>query len=69
MGQTINKERGFMCVCLCSSVDIYDELQALHAGDVRPPEGKSAAPEGPDGEIRGRRGSLIRMHDMMHGPP
>ena len=42
-----------------------DELQALHAGAVRPPEGKSAAPEGADGEIRGgSRGSSIRMHDM-----
>ena len=41
-----------------------DELQALHAGAVRSPEGKSAAPEGPDGEIRGSRGSHKRMHNM-----
>ena len=41
-----------------------DELQALHAGTFRPPEGKSAASEGPDGEVRGSRGSLIRMRDM-----
>ena len=30
----------------------------------RPKEGKSAAPEGPDGEIRGSEGSPIRMRDM-----
>ena len=41
-----------------------DELQALQAGTTRPPEGKSAASEGPDGEVRGSRGSLIRMRDM-----
>ena len=29
------------------------ELQALHAGAVRPPEDKSTAPEDPDTEIRG----------------
>ena len=40
------------------------ELQALQAGTVRSPEAKSAASEGPDGEVRGSRGSLIRMHDM-----
>ena len=28
-----------------------DELQALHAGAVRPPQGKSAASEGPDGKV------------------
>ena len=33
-------------------------LQALQAGAVRPPEGKSAASE------RGNRGSLVRMRDM-----
>ena len=41
-----------------------DGLQALQAGAVRPPEGKSAASEGPDGEVRGSRGSLVRMRDM-----
>ena len=41
-----------------------DGLQALNAGAVRSPEGKSAAPESPDGEVRGSRGSLIRMRDM-----
>ena len=41
-----------------------DNLQALHAGAVQPPEGKSAAPEDPDGEVRGRTSSLIRMCDM-----
>ena len=40
-----------------------DELQALHAGAVRPPEGKSAAPEGLVGEVRGSRGSLIRVRN------
>ena len=44
-----------------------DELQALYAGAVRPPEGKSVAPEGPNGEVRGSRGSLIWMRDM--NPP
>ena len=38
-----------------------DELQALNVRAVRPPEGKSAAPEGPDGGTRGCRGSPIRM--------
>ena len=38
-----------------------DELQALQAGTVRLPEVKSAASEGPDGEVRGSRGSLVRM--------
>ena len=41
-----------------------DEIQALQAGTVRPTEGKSAASDGPDGEVRGSRGSLIRMRDM-----
>ena len=41
-----------------------DELPALHAGALRSPEGKSAVLEGPDGEIRGSRGSPIRMRDM-----
>ena len=41
-----------------------DGLQALHAGAVRPPEGKSSASESPDDEVRGSRGSLIRMRDM-----
>ena len=42
-----------------------DKLQAPQVGTVRPPEGKSAASEGPDGEVRGSRGSLIiRMCDM-----
>ena len=47
-----------------------DELQALQGGTVRPPEGKFTASEGPDGEVRGRRGSLIRMRDMdpLEGP-
>ena len=39
-------------------------LQALHAGSVRSTEDKSAAPEGPDGEMRGSRGSPIGMHDI-----
>ena len=39
-----------------------DEPQSLQAGTVRPPEGISS--EGPDGEVRGSRGSLIRMRDM-----
>ena len=39
-------------------------LQALQAGTVRPPEGKPAASEGPDGEVRGSRSSLARMRDM-----
>ena len=37
-----------------------DELQALRGGAVRPPEGKSTSPEGPDGEIH---------TDARHGPP
>ena len=41
-----------------------NKLQALHTGAVRPPKGKSAAPEDPDGEFRGSKGSLIRMRDM-----
>ena len=41
-----------------------DGLQALQAGTVQPPEGKPAASEGPDGEVRGSRSSLVRMHDM-----
>ena len=42
-----------------------DGLQALNAVALRPPEGKSVATrEGPDGEVRGSRGSLIRMRDM-----
>ena len=41
-----------------------DGLQALQAGTVRPPEGKPAASEGPDGEVRGSRSSLVRMRDM-----
>ena len=42
-----------------------DGLQALQAGTVRPPEGKPAAPEGADGEVRGSsRSSLVRMRDM-----
>ena len=41
-----------------------DGLPALKAGAVRPPEGKSAASEGPGGEVRGSRGSLVRMRDM-----
>ena len=39
-------------------------LQALQAGTVRPPGGKPAASEGPDGEVRGSRSSLVRMRDM-----
>ena len=38
--------------------------QALHAGAVRPPEGKCAAPEGPNCEIRSSRGFSIRMRDV-----
>ena len=42
-----------------------DGLQAQHGGAVRLPEGRSAAPEGPDGDIRGgSRNSRIRMRDM-----
>ena len=41
-----------------------DELQVLRAGAVRPPEGKPAAPEGPEGEIRGSGGFPIRIHDI-----
>ena len=41
-----------------------DEIQALQAGTVRSSEGKSAASQGPDGEVRGSRGSLMRMRDM-----
>ena len=40
------------------------ELQALHAGAVRPPEGMCAAHEGLDGEIRGCRDYPLRMRDM-----
>ena len=35
-----------------------DGFQALQAGAVRPPEGKSTASEGPDGEVRGSRGVM-----------
>ena len=38
-----------------------DGLRALQAVTVRPPESKPAASEGPDGEVRGSRGSLIQM--------
>ena len=41
-----------------------DGLQALQAGTARPPEGKPAASEGADGEVRGSRSSLVRMRDM-----
>ena len=41
-----------------------DELQALHVGAVRPPEGESAALVGPDGEPRGSRSYPIRLRDM-----
>ena len=41
-----------------------NELQALQDETVRPPEGKSAASEGPDGEVLGSRGSLMRMRAM-----
>ena len=45
-----------------------DELQPLHAGAVPPLDlGKSAAPESPDGEIRGSRDSPVRIRDMV--PP
>ena len=33
-------------------------------GAVRLPEGKPASPSSPDGEVRGSRGSLVRMRDM-----
>ena len=41
-----------------------DGFQALQAGTVGPPEGKPAASEGADGEVRGSRSSLVRMRDM-----
>ena len=41
-----------------------DGFQALQAGTVRPPEGKPAASEGADGEVRGSRSSLVRMRDV-----
>ena len=41
-----------------------DGLQALQAGTVRPPEGKPAASEGPDGEVRGSLSTLVRRRDM-----
>ena len=46
------------------------ELQALQAGTVRPPEGQLTAPEGPDSEIGGSKGSPIRMRDLdpSYGP-
>ena len=40
------------------------ELQAFDAGIVRPLEGISAVPEGPDGEMRGGRGSPIPIWDI-----
>ena len=51
------------------SDEIYrgvDELQVIYAGAVRPPEGKSATPEGPDGEVRCNRGSCT---DARNRPP
>ena len=49
---------------------IISELQVLNAQAVRPPERTSAAPEGPDGEVRGSRGSLTMMCAMapLEGP-
>ena len=44
-----------------------DGLQALQAGTVRPLEGKPAASEGPDGEVRGSRSSFVRLRNM--NPP
>ena len=41
-----------------------DKLQALQTRTVRRPEGKPAASEGADGEVRGSRSSLVRMRDM-----
>ena len=41
-----------------------DELQALLAGTVRPPEVKYVVSEGLDGEVRGSTDSLIRMRDI-----
>ena len=41
-----------------------DGFQALQTGTVRPPEGKPAASEGADGEVRGSRSSLVRMRDV-----
>ena len=41
-----------------------DGFQALQTGTVRPPEGKPAASEGVDGEVRGSRSSFVRMRDM-----
>ena len=41
-----------------------DGLQALQTRTVRPLEGKPAASEGADGEVRGSRSSLVRMRDM-----
>ena len=36
----------------------------LHVGAIQPSKGKSAAPEDPDGEIQGNRGSPTRMRNM-----
>ena len=41
-----------------------DGFQAPQAGHVRPPEGKPAASEGADGEVRGSRSSFVRRRDM-----
>ena len=49
------------------SLQYYDDGQALQAGTVRPPEGKPAASEGADGEVRASRSSLVRMRDV--NPP
>ena len=48
----------------CADPRGVDGLQALQAGTVRPPEGKPAASEGADGEVRGSRSSLVRMCDI-----
>ena len=39
-------------------------FRRLHAEAVRPPEGKYAAPDGPNGEIRESKGSPIRMRHV-----
>ena len=59
---------------MAETPDLSDEIERrIRAGwmsfkrfkrKLRPPEGKSAASEGLDSEVRGSRGSLIRMRDM-----
>ena len=56
--------RSWMQRAFSEHVGIKEAMTMIGAGTVRPPEGKSAAPDGPDGEIQGSRGSLIQMRDM-----